>query len=456
MIPSTPEAFRLMMEGSSAFADVEERGMKIDLGYLEKAISWTQAKISVLDEELRADEFYTLWRRQYGASADLGKRQQLADLLYNHMGFEIKKKSKKGNAGTDVEAFEHIDLPFLDKWTDHEKLKRLLATDLLGVQRETDADGYLHPFFHQHLAKTYRSSSSDPNFQNKPNRDKRLAKIIRRAFVPRSPQHYIAEIDYGALEFRGAASFWRDPKMIAYASDPALDIHRDMAAECYKLSTDQVAKDVRSFAKNKFVFPELYGSYWKNIGKGLWEAIHQASLKTVDGVCLYEHLESKGIRGLESFREHIKAVEEKFATRFSHWDKAKDDWWESYLKAGEFALMTGFVCRGAYSYNFLMNSPIQGSSFHLLLWSLIETNKWMVKNKMKSCVIGQVHDSMMLDIHESEIDDVLNKVVSIMTKEVRQHWDWVLTPLEAEVEVSGENWFTKVPWERIEGKWQAV
>jgi DNA polymerase-1 len=456
MIPATPEAFRLMMEGSAAFADIEERGMRIDTAYLQEAIEWTQSKISQLDDELRADDFFVLWQKQYGAAADFGKRQQLADLLYNHLGYEIKVKTKAGTGKTDVDAFEHIDLPFLGKWTDHEKLKRLLATDLLGVQRETDHKGYLHPFFHQHLAKTYRSSSSDPNFQNKPNRDKRLAKIIRRAFIPRTPEHLIVEIDYGALEFRGAASFWRDPKMIAYASDPALDIHRDMAAECYKLRTDQVTKDVRSFAKNKFVFPELYGSWYKNIGQGLWDVINQANLKTDKGVCLYEHLKSKGVGTVERFINHIKTVEENFATRFSHWDKQKDKWWDAYTKAGEFPLLTGFVCRGVYSYNFLMNSPIQGSSFHLLLWSLIETNKWLMKYNMKSCVIGQVHDSMLLDLHESEIDDVLNKVVSIMTKEVRQHWDWVRTPLEAEVEVSPDNWFTKVPWDVKAGSWKAA
>ena len=444
------------MDGSAAFADVEERGMRIDTEYLTKAIDWVGNKITELEDTLRADDFFTLWRKQYGASADLGKRNQLADLVYNQLVYECKKKTASNNESTDAGAFEHIDLPFLSMWTDLDKLKRLLATDLLGVQREVDSSGILHPFFHLHFATTYRSSSRDPNFQNKPNRDRRLAKIIRRAFVPRSPQHRIAEIDYGALEFRGAASFWKDPKMIAYASDPTLDIHRDMAAECYKLSTGQVTKDARSFAKNQFVFPELYGSWYKNIGKGLWESIGRASLQTADGVCLYKHLKTKGVHGVEQFLLHIKRVEENFAKRFSHWDQAKDKWWETYQKTGEFALMTGFVCRGVYSYNYLMNSPIQGSSFHLLLWSLIKTNAWLMKYKMKSCVIGQVHDSMLLDIHEDETDDVLNKLVSIMTKEVRQHWDWVLTPLEAEVELSAENWFEKKPWEIQSGKWQVV
>ena len=118
--------------------------------------------------------------------------------------------------------------------------------------------------------------------------------------------------------------------------------------------------------------------------------------------------------------------------------------------------MTGFVCRGIYSYNNLMNTPIQGPSFHLMLWSLIEANSWLKLNLPRSMVIGQIHDSMYLDVHEDDLQDVLNQVKAIMTVDVRSHWDWVVTPLEVEVDASAENWFAKKPMKENSGRWSVV
>lgn len=456
MIPATPAAFKLMMDGSAAFADMEERGMRIDVTYLKNTIEWAKKKILELTGKLQADPTYTLWRKIYGSNSDLWKRQQLADIIFKHLGYECKHQTDAGEDATDEEAFEGIDLPFVKGWTDCMKLKRTLSTDLIGTLKLTDINGFLHPFFNLHTATTYRSSSQDPNFQNKPNRDPRLAKLIRQAFIPRTKDHLIVEIDYGALEFRGAACFWKDPKMIAYASDPSLDIHRDMSAECYLLSTKQVTKATRGFGKNKFVFPKLYGSWYKSIGPHLWEAIRQAHLTTVDGVCLYEHLRGQGISTKEQYTEHIKAVEGKFCDRFSHWNQEKDKWWAAYLRNGEYPLMTGFVCRGIDSYNNLMNTPIQGPSFHLMLWSLIEANRWLKDNLPRSMVIGQIHDSMYLDVYKDDLQDVLNHVKTIMTIDVRKHWDWVVTPLEVEIDASAENWFAKKPMKENSGRWSVV
>lgn len=453
-IPARPEAFKLLMEGSETFADIEEHGMKIDVPYLDRAIEWTGKKIKELEHELRNDEIYKTWRKHYGESADLGKRQQLGDVIFNVLKYPCKSFNQAGKPRTDEEAFEDIDLPFVKRWTDYEKLKRCRSTDLIGTKRETDSEGFLHPFFHTHLATTYRSSSSDPNFQNKPNRDKRLAKLVRTAFIPRGEDYCLIEADFGAQEFKGAACFWKDPGMVAYASDPTLDVHRDMAAECYLLDRDQVSKDARSFAKNKFVFPTLYGSYWKSTGNDLWTFIDRANLTRKDGVCLYEHLKKKGIRDQDSFVQHIKKVEDNFNKRFPTWSEEKTKWWEKYLKNGEFPLMTGFVCRGIYSYNNLMNTPIQGPSFHCLLWSVIQLNRWLKQKKMRSRVIGQIHDSIAIDAHKDELQDVLDATKRIMEFDVRRHWSWVITPLMVEVDVSFTNWFEKAPWvETPGGNW---
>ena len=457
-----------MMEGSEALTDVEENGMRIDVDYLDKVIIQTGEKIREMEQTLRSDEVFTVWRKQFGEKADLGSRHQLGKVIFGCLGVESKKSTKGGKDGkvskpsTDIEALEDVDFPFVRRYLTLEKLKKARSTYLVGLRREVvvvDGVGLVRPSLNLHLASTFRSSGSDPNLQNQPVRDKRQAKLIRSAFIPRSSDYILVEVDYSALEFRGAASFWTDERMIAYASNPDLDIHRDMAMECYLLERDQVSKPARSFAKNQFVFPVLYGSYWGNCAPNLWSQIGRGELKRVDGLDLYEHLAQKGIDrlgrkktktdrgddGPGTYLNLIREVEEEFNKKFPTWSEQKDVWWNQYLERGWFPLSTGFVVCGVFSYNNLMNTPIQGPSFHCLLWSLIQLNKWLKKYKMKSKIICEVHDSLILDVFKPELPDVINQTKKIMTEDVREAWRWIKTPLGVEIEASEVNWFLKKP-----------
>lgn len=236
---------------------------------------------------------------------------------------------------------------------------------------------------------------------------------------------------------------WKDPNMIEYASDSTLDVHRDMAMECYLLDKDQVTKMTRSIAKNSFVFPILYGSYYVSCADALWNAIDLHELATVDGVRLHEHLRTKGISTQKQFEQHIKKVEERFNRKFPTWSERKEEWWNLYCERGWFPMMTGFVCNGVYSRNNLMNTPIQGPAFHCLLKCLILLNDWTKKQSMQSKVSGQIHDSLYSNVHRNELDDFLAKAQHIMTVEIRELWDWVLTPLEVEIEIAEDNWYNK-------------
>lgn len=450
IVASTPEAYQLLMQGAQALTDVEANGMRIDVDYLDRVIKQAGQKIRRMEVELKDDEIWALWRKTFPGRAELGSKEQLGKILFGVMEIPSTRTTDTGRAAADIEALEEIDLPFVKKFLSLEKLKKARGTYLQGIRRET-VDGFLHPNFDLCFARTFRSSSSTPNFQNMPIRDPRQAKLIRRAFIPRTPEHLLVEIDYSALEFRGAACQWNDPSMVAYASDPSLDIHRDMTAECYSISADQVTKAARGMGKNKFVFPILYGSYWGSCAEALWAVIDRMDLKTVDGVGLHEHLSSVGINALgnkkhpemDSFYRHVKKVEQRFGDRFPVWRDKKEVWWNEYLKRGWFKMMTGFVCKGVYTKNNIYNYPIQGPSFHLLLWSLIQVNEWLKQNKMRSKVIGQIHDSMVLDVHQDEFDDVIYEVNQVMTQKVRQHWDWIVVPLEIEAEASPTNWFEK-------------
>ena len=82
-----------------------------------------------------------------------------------------------------------------------------------------------------------------------------------------------------------------------------------------------------------------------------------------------------------------------------------------------------------------VNYPIQGTSFHCLLWSFIQTDKWLRENKMRSRLIGQVHDSMILDIHPDEREMVIAKIKDITCVELPQHWQWINVPLEVDTDI---------------------
>ena len=90
-----------------------------------------------------------------------------------------------------------------------------------------------------------------------------------------------------------------------------------------------------------------------------------------------------------------------------------------------------------------MNFPIQGASFHCLLWALVELQKWLNRGKMRSLIVGQIHDSILLDCTEEELEEVIAMAVYIMTDKLPQTWKWICIPMEVEVETSKTNWHEK-------------
>jgi len=455
MKPSTVDAYKLLLDGSAALTNVEHNGMRIDVKYLDRMIEQTAIKTKQMESKLKEDEVYKTWRKTYGEKSDLGSRKQLGNVIFNILGDESKNNTKAGNPKTNVEALQEVDFPFVKKWNNFESLKRLRATNLIGVRRAT-VDGILHPFFHLHLAITYRPSSSEPNFQNLPHRDPRQAKLVRRAFVPRNKNFVLVELDYKSIEVRIAACHHKDPTMLEYINND-YDLHLDMAAELYLLDTSQVTPPIRQMGKGGFVFPSFYGDWYQSICKELWTAIDQEKLTTKDGVSVRDHLTNLGMTELGdlnqnhesgyiprpgTFEAHVRDVENRFwFERFSVYDKWKTSWYEEYLRHGYYRMKTGFISQGVFKKNEVINGPIQGTSFHCLLWSLIKINNWLVENKMKTMVIGNIHDSIELDVFKDELDKVLEVCDRIMTEEIKKEWPWIIVPLAVECKIGEKNWF---------------
>lgn len=324
--------------------------------------------------------------------------------------------------------------------------------------------------FHNFIANEIcvHNSSSQPNFQNLPVRNKEIGGYIRKCFIPRKGRR-IVEIDYSGIEVRIAAAYHHDPVMISYIKDKSKDMHRDMAAQCYILDPDEVSKESRYCAKNQFVFPQFYGSYYQQCCVHLWESIERMDLKTASGESVKKHLKRKGIKELGAcdpkqkpikgtFEYHIQKVEEDFwGRRFSVYGQWKEDWYAKYRKEGGISMLTGFRIEGLFKKNEVLNYGIQGAAFHCLLSSLIKMQKYLNKNKMKSMIVGQIHDSMVGDVVEEELQDYLGKAHEIMTEQIPAQWSWINVPLEVEAEVTSidGSWYEKAEWICKNGTWQA-
>lgn len=452
-IPNTTDAYNLLHQGTLVMAEMERNGICVDIDYLNKTLDETKEQISNLTKNLLESEIGRKWKKKYGSSTKFSSRDQLADILFKEMGFESDRKTAT-RVAADAEALEDINDPFVKDYVLLERLKKAKSTCLENFRRET-VNGIMHPNFGLNFARTFRGQSDHPNFTNIPVRDPLIKKMVRTAIIPRKGNSII-DLDFKGSEINGASWYHKDPTMLKYIKTNPGQLHTDMAAQCYMLDLSQVSKDARYCGKNKFVFPQFYGDWWLSCAKQLWVHIDRMNLKTNDGVPLKKWLRSKGIKSLgtgdpnnvkpNSFEAHIKKVEEHFWNkRFKVYKQWKEDWWEEYQDKGYFQMLSGFVVFGELNRKDCINYPIQGTAFHCLLWSLIEISKRLRKYKMKTKLIGQIHDDVVSDTPENEIKDYIDIALEVIEVDLRKHWSFIITPVATEVEITPINgsWYEK-------------
>jgi len=463
MIPVTSKAYKLLHEGAVALAEVEANGIRVDEDYLKKATAKTKKKIARVTDQLKKSDGGRLWVRRFGVETKLSSHAQLGAILIDR-GHSLERTAStahyldghpKINYKTDEAAIENLGDPFIKIFLEREKLKKLQNTYLKNIAKET-IRGYAHVNFNLHRVRTYRSSSSDFNFQNLPIRDPIYGEIVRRCFIARKGCR-IVEFDIGGAEVGVGACYHLDPRMIEYITNPKLDMHRDMAAQAFKLKKKEVTKETRYAGKNMFVFPQFYGDYYLNNAKQMWEYMQRMKLTTVSGTMLEDHLNMQGITDLGpcisgqrpvpgTFEAHMRDVQNHFwDVRFKVYRDWKKSWYAAYLKEGSFRTKTGFRLTGVYGRNDAINYPVQGSAFHCLLQCLIWINRELRKRRMKSRIVGQIHDSVVGDVKESETDDYLVICNTAMTEWLPDAWKWLKVPLSIDAEVApvGGTWFDK-------------
>ena len=457
-IPYTPKALWLFHHGTLALSKVETDGIRIDTEYLQRIKQESQAETNRLMEECRQMDEYKMLVKKFGAQTNIGSDDQVR-WLCEELELEIEGRTKTGQMSLSASSLAECDNPFIVARGQIKGMDKAIGTFLKGVENSTDRNGYLHSSFNLHTVNTYRSSSTNPNFQNFPKRKPTMAKLVRTAFIPRE-EHQLLEVDYGGQEVKLALCYHDDPMMRKYLCEGHGDMHRDVAKEVYMLTDEQMevghpnSRPVRDVSKNSGTFPEFYGSYWRDVSRSLWNAIRDRNLMTTQGVSLYKHLRSKGIRELGSgidrpeprtFQEHICNWEKMFWNyRFPVYKKWRLDTTASYLKKGYIEYLTGFRVHGILRRNQTFNFPVQGAAFHVLLYSLICLVRELKRRKMRSLCIGQIHDSMVCDVYCDELEEFKELLNECMLVKTREFYPWTAqTPLEIDLSIAppGGSWW---------------
>jgi DNA polymerase I-like protein with 3'-5' exonuclease and polymerase domains len=240
--------------------------------------------------------------------------------------------------------------------------------------------------------------------------------------------------------------------MIEYVTDKTKDMHRDCAMDIWTLPAEEITKDIRFYAKNNWTFPQFYGSWYGSCAKNLWKNCY--NLRTKSGILISDHLKSMKIYRYGDFENHCKDVETEFwGVRFKVYKKWKEDIYKFYLKHGYIETHLGFMFQGYMRKNDVTNYQTQGTAFHCLLWTLHELNGYFFTGSLKSKIIGQIHDSILIDMVPSEQEYIANTINEIVTKDIKDEFKWLNIPLTIEYEITEIDgaWNTKkdIPYKEL-------
>lgn len=449
------DAFKFFMRGLRTMGTVQLNGIRMNTEYYEKINIELEESITTAKKELTEGREAKKFKEQIGKEINITSNADLGKLFYDVLG-KAPIYTSNNNYKTDAVTLESLNLPFVDKLISMKKLEKAKGTYLAQFAREV-YNGKMHPFFDLHIPVSYRSSSSMPNFQNIPNRNPIIKALIRKGIIP-GVRRVLAEADFGGAEIITSACYHKDPTFI---HDITIgDMHRDLAIELFKLpftlmdkhhpgyskAQIKMIKEIRFYSKNNWTFAQFYGDWFGSCAPHLWENVVEAGLTLTNGETVRHWLEGQGIYELGemenyepspgSFLEHCKNIESKmWKERFPVYTEWKEDIVESYQRYGFIETYFGFRFTGYMDKKQCTNFPIQSTSFHLLLHTLIKVEQFLRKNKCKTKMIGQIHDSCILDMPVDEIQFVVKGMNDIVVG-LKEEYKWLIVPMEIDVDIS--------------------
>ena len=358
---------------------MELEGIRCDAGILSSIGDEITSKISVLESDIYEEA---------GASFNINSPKQLAGILFEQLGIPYPKaKGKTGSYSTAADVLDKLRgrYTIVDDVLEYRKLTKLNSTYVEGLKSVIAEDGKVHPHFMQTVAATGRLSCTEPNLQNIPIRDD-YGRLIRKAFIASSEGTVFTGADYSQIELRVLASLSGDPALIEDFRQ-GKDIHRATASRVFGIPEDEVTALDRTKAK-AVNFGVVYGMS----GFGLGESLHISRAEAQSYISDY-------------FDKH-RAVKEYLDSRIEEGEKTREvrTYFGRVRQIPEFASRK-FMDR-ELAKRLAMNTPIQGTAADIIKIAMNRTAAELDTRGMKSRLILQIHDELIVEGPENECEEV--------------------------------------------------
>ena len=391
---------------AGVLADMESEGVAIDVPYLKDMQDELGGQLAALEAEVT---------EVAGQKFNLSAPQQLAKVLFEDLRLPVGKRTKTGYS-TDADTLEALrdKHPIVGLILEHRQLSKLKSTYVDALPQLVDPlSGRVHTSFGQASTATGRLSSSNPNLMNIPIRTE-LGQRIRRAFKASRPGHVMISADYSQIELRIAAHLSGDPKMLA-AFAAGQDIHTATAAAVFKVPIEEVDPNQRRLAK-----VANFGSIYGQGEYGLSQQLGISGDVARDFLVQYWSTYSKLREYLDQVR--VKAREEGVVVSATGRRRAIPD-----LRSPNFQLRSA-------AERMAINFPMQSLAADIIKIAMVRLHREIEADHIEGRMLLQVHDELLFEVPEAEVDRFAETVPRIMTGAYELE-----TGIEVEAKV-GPNW----------------
>lgn len=383
---------------------MEKEGIKLDVQSLKEYGLMLKESIEKLEKDIY---------RQCNTEFNINSPKQLGEVLFEKMGLSGGKKTKTGYS-TSADVLEKLkdDNPVIKDILEYRQLSKLKSTYADGLINYVQADGRIHGTFNQTITATGRISSTEPNLQNIPIRMP-LGSLIRKVFIPKKDCVFI-DADYSQIELRILAHMSNDESLIE-SYNMGMDIHSATASKVFNVPIDQVTKQQRSNAK-AVNFGIIYGMS----AFGLSQDLSISRKEATEYINQYFETYPKVKYYLDNVVDFAKK-NGYVKTLFGRKRPIPE------LKSSNFM-------QKSFGERIAMNSPIQGTAADIMKIAMINVDKRLQNENLKSRIVLQVHDELLIEAYKDEAD----KVSQILSEEMSNAAN-LSVHLDVDVNV-GNNW----------------
>lgn len=397
--------FEIELPLTFVLLDMEETGFKIDRDMLNEQSQKYNQEIAELQQKI-----YEVAECEF----NLNSPKQLADVLFNKLGLSTKGNKKQS---TNVDVLNSLvnSHPIIPLILRYRTVSKLVSTYIDGFKEILPEDNIIHTIFNQTLTSTGRLSSSEPNLQNIPVKTEE-GKQLRALFVSRFENGNIVSADYSQVELRLMAHLSNDENLIK-AFNMGKDIHSAVACEVFGVSSENVTPLMRRQAK-AINFGIIYGISMFGLGDNMGISAKQAQIYMQEYFNKYPNVKLF----MDKCIETCKTNNGETRTMFNRIRKIPD------------IFSTKATIR-AFGERASLNAPIQGTASDIIKIAMINVYNRIKKENLKSKLVLQIHDELILDVPENELE-----IAKTILKEEMQNAVHLSVPLTCDVG-SGVNWF---------------